>query len=403
MQEKQRKVKKIHRKTSTFNLGLLFGSKTSPTYRTSSQAQFRGFSKATLGNNNDLCDLKTFLFYKILVELFASQETSPKETLFISDSEDDTLSAASFKSESPSSEILNDGAAAIKRAMDIRREQAKKRFSKVHQKIWTKTYQKTRKRSKQRKNRSKRLWKFWTTGISRREWSPLSAMHLFQCHLNALICPCEATTVYSQRPVIANWPPQTFHSLKIPNCTFDNFLRRHLLAVLSITLQSIILTHRRKSSKIRKFFINSFRKKLGLKFSKHNFSIIFLIFHLFYGFFKVFIEFVDFSKIFNPVLDRPGDLESPEALPVNLKDAKFASEDQKRALSTRPDLAFEDESYQLISGQGHVRIQSHAYLHGFFQFSRFHVSVRAKKRPLKRTRLVAIKLICAFLNFLEAF
>jgi len=135
VQEKQRKVKKIHRKTSTFNLGLLFGSKTSPTYRTSSQAQFRGFSKATLGNNNDLCDLKTFLFYKILVELFASQETSPKETLFISDSEDDTLSAASFKSESPSSEILNDGAAAIKRAMDIRREQAKKRFSKVHQKI----------------------------------------------------------------------------------------------------------------------------------------------------------------------------------------------------------------------------------------------------------------------------
>jgi hypothetical protein len=41
------------------------------------------------------------------------------------------LSAASFKSESPSSEILNDGAAAIKRAMDLRREQAKPRFSKI--------------------------------------------------------------------------------------------------------------------------------------------------------------------------------------------------------------------------------------------------------------------------------
>ncbi|CAG5110135.1 Oidioi.mRNA.OKI2018_I69.chr2.g4567.t1.cds [Oikopleura dioica] len=52
-----------------------------------------------------------------------------------------------------------------------------------------------------------------------------------------------------------------------------------------------------------------------------------------------------------PLLERPGDLESPEALPVTLRDAKYESEDQKQALSTRPDLAFEDESYQLMSGQ----------------------------------------------------
>ena len=65
------------------------------------------------------------------VELGLSQETSPKESLVVSDSDGDTLSAASFKSESPNSEILDEGAAAIKRAMEIRREQAKERFSKV--------------------------------------------------------------------------------------------------------------------------------------------------------------------------------------------------------------------------------------------------------------------------------
>ena len=102
------------------------------------------------------------------------------------------------------------------------------------------------------------------------------------------------------------------------------------------------------------------------------------------------------------MLDRPGDLESPEALPVALKDAKFASEDQKRALSTRPDLAFEDESYQLISSQGRVRIQSHAkptaHSRDFSNLSRLPFRGRL---PFRRTRLVAIKLICAFLNLLE--